>query len=706
MAKTSDAKKTKAELVEELVNLRQQVAELQAEMGRLKETPVQEVMWLNTLLNSSPDYIFFKDRESRFLVSNPAHVQKLLGISDPRKVVGKTDFDLYPGEEENVQRFYDEEQEVMETGRPVIAREWTVPSPITGEMVWLSEHKIPMRDESGNIVGLVAIGRDVTARKVAEEKLRRRAIHLQAVAEVAREATAILDVQQLLDRVAHLVSEGFDFYHTGVFLLDELGQRAVLRAASSEGGRRMLERGHQLPVGEIGIVGYVAATNAPRIALDVGDDAVFFNNPDLPKTRSEMALPLSVRGKVIGVLDVQSTEPAAFTEEDVAVLRVLVDQLAVAIENARLVQHAEEQLRELSLLSSEFTAETWSRLSVADQPLGYVYDRVDVVPTDTTPSSAHDLVVESDKVVELDASDESGAVLAVPLRVRGQVIGSLGVEMGDERSWSAEEMTLIEAVGEQVAQAIDSARLFAEAQKTALSMESLYQTSRAISSSLEEEAMVRAVLEAVYRTLVCEYVFLYIVDEGTRTIGLSHGIWQGEFDVYPEWLAMDLHSLNDPSITADVYRTGHTEIIKEWDDRFDREIWERYDHARFLRIFMPINLRERVIGIVEVAYDKRQRDHVGEDEVQMLAAFMDQAAVALENVRLFDQVQRRAQREHRIYEITNRLRRSPDISSILQTAVDELGRALQVDRAMVHLRVRPSQERDRIREMARAGEQE
>jgi len=218
--------------------------------------------------------------------------------------------------------------------------------------------------------------------------------------------------------------------------------------------------------------------------------------------------------------------------------------------------------------------------------------------------------------------------------------------------------------------------------------------------------MIRAVLESVYRTLNCEYVVLSTVDEGARTISPDHVIWQGEFDIYPEWLQVSKHNLDAPDITADVYRTGQTEIIEEWDERFDREVWEKYDHGQYLRVFMPIKLRERVIGVIEAAYNKRQKGRVSDDEVQMLAAFMDQAAVALENVRLFEQTQRRAQRERRIYEITNRLRRSPDISAILQTAVNELGQTLKVDRAMVRLKVKPREEQTGAEEAVRAEGQE
>jgi PAS domain S-box-containing protein len=670
--------------------------------ARLYEALAQEQLLLHALMDHVPDHIYFKDTESRFIRVSRSQSERF-GLDAPADAVGKTDFDFFT--EEHAEPAYEDEQRIIRTGEPVLGLEEKETWPDRPD-TWVSTSKMPLRGEAGEIVGTFGISTDVTARKQAELALERRAVQLRTVAEVGREAAAILDVRQLLDRTVHLVSEGFGFYHAGIFLLDDLKKYAVLRAASSEGGRRMLERGHSLPVGQVGVVGHAAAANEPHIALDVGEDAVFFDNPDLPETRSEMALPLSVRGEVIGVLDVQSKEPSAFTEEDVATLRVLADQLAVAIQNARLVERTEEQLRELNLLYGQFSAETWERLLSAERPQGYVYDRVDVLPVDELPSPAYDLAVQQNKVVELDASETSESVLAVPLRVRGQVIGSLGFEAGDSRGWTPEEITLIEAVGEQVAQAIDGARLFAEAQKTALSMESLYQTSRAISSSLEEEEMIRAVLEAVYRTLNCEHVLLCAVDEEKRTIGLQHGIWGGEFDIYPEWKAMNQYSLDDDDIVPDVYRSGRTEIIGEWDDRFNRELWEKFGHERFLRVFMPINLRERVIGVVEVAFDKRRKARISDDEVQMLSAFMDQAAVALENVHLFDQVQRRAQREHRIYEITNRLRRSPDISTILQTAVDELGRTLEVDRAMVRLRVKPREERARTGEAARAEGQE
>jgi methyl-accepting chemotaxis protein len=228
------------------------------------------------------------------------------------------------------------------------------------------------QDEMGDLAR--AFNQMIAYLRAAAQQIQQRATELakaketlQAAAQVAREATAIRDVDQLLDQTTRLISERFGFYHAGIFLLDEAGEYAVLRAASSQGGQRMLARAHQLKVGETGIVGHVTGSGEPRIALDVGEDAAFFDNPDLPGTRSEMALPLKVQERVIGALDVQSTEPEAFGEDDVAVLLVMADQLAIAIENARLLHATQQTVYELSSAVSEILAVTGQQAAGAGE---------------------------------------------------------------------------------------------------------------------------------------------------------------------------------------------------------------------------------------------------------------------------------------------------------------------------------------------------
>ena len=292
--------------------------------------------------------------------------------------------------------------------------------------------------------------------------LERRSTQLEAAAQVAREAAEIRDVEQLLKQIVDLISDRFGFYHTGIFLLDEAGEYAVLRAVSSEGGRRMLARGHNLRVGHVGIVGYVTGAGEHRIALDVGEDAVFFDNPDLPETRSEMALPLRVRGEIIGALDVQSKEPEAFAQEDVTVLQTLADQAAVAIENARLLAESQAALEATQRIYGEISREAWEEMLRTRTGLSARYDPRSILPSDERQREEMKLAIREERPIEqLD-------VIAVPLKVRGQVIGVLDAHKPEnEGEWTPEQIELLETLSDQLGAALESARLYQDTQRRA-----------------------------------------------------------------------------------------------------------------------------------------------------------------------------------------------------------------------------------------------
>ncbi len=180
----------------------------------------------------------------------------------------------------------------------------------------------------------------------ALEASRRRQVRLATVATVGRDATILLDPDDLLNRVAQLISQQFGFYHVGIFLVDDTGQYAVLHASNSEYGKQLLEHNHRLKIGEQGMVGYVTFNGQPHIAADVGNDDVHYVNPFLPNTQSEITLPMYYGGQVIGALDVQSTEAGAFTQEDCTTLQIMADQLANALINARLHGEVRKRLNE------------------------------------------------------------------------------------------------------------------------------------------------------------------------------------------------------------------------------------------------------------------------------------------------------------------------------------------------------------------------
>src|SRR5918995_356579 len=186
------------------------------------------------------------------------------------------------------------------------------------------------------------------------KQTQRRASQLKAVTELSEAIAQLQDLNEIFPATTKLISERFGFYHVGIFLIDRDHEYAVLQAANSEGGQQMLARNHRLKLG-VGVVGFCAQTGQPRIALDVGADAVFFNNPDLPNTRSEVALPMNSRGSTIGVLDVQSTEAGAFSVEDLQVLTALANQVAIALENARLLTETRTALLQVQDIYDEYT---------------------------------------------------------------------------------------------------------------------------------------------------------------------------------------------------------------------------------------------------------------------------------------------------------------------------------------------------------------
>jgi PAS domain S-box-containing protein len=326
---------------------------------------------LHTFLDHSPDYVFFKDRQSRFVVTNDAHAQLLLGLDSAHDAVGKSDFDFF--DQEEAQRFFDEEQRIMETGQPVIARDWSLTSSTTGETVWLSEHKLPIRDKAGQIVGLLGISRDISLLKQSEAErerllaiLEHRNAQLQAAADVSTVASSILDPRELVQKVVDLIRERFDLYYVGLFLAgealaisDEPGMWAYLQAGTGEAGRHMVGQRHRLKVGGNSMIGQCIASGKARITQDVEGETVRFSSPLLPDTRSELALPLVTRGEVIGALSVQSSEADAFSGQDITVLQTVANQLANAIENARLFKQTEDALEEVKAMQRRYIRAGW-----------------------------------------------------------------------------------------------------------------------------------------------------------------------------------------------------------------------------------------------------------------------------------------------------------------------------------------------------------
>jgi GAF domain-containing protein/HAMP domain-containing protein len=349
--------------------------------------------------------------------------------------------------------------------------------------------------------------------EIARIQSEKRAQELQSISEISKVIAAEQNMEKLLLLITELVSEKFGFYHVGIFLLDNFRRFAILQAANSEGGKKMLARGHRLEVGHTGLVGYVAQSSRARIALDVGTDAVFFNNPDLPATRSEMALPLNIRGETIGVLDVQSIHPNAFSQRDANTLGVLADQIAIAIENARLFSQTQQALSEAQSLYNQYLGSEWARASKAEQKVGYLQSLVGgrVLDTAIDTPDIRQAVEKGDTLVitpRLEESPEGGIIIA-PVKLRNQVIGVINVKSPIKgRQWNQDEVDMVKSISERLALTLETARLFSEARQRAEQERSISEISNKIISSTEVEEIMRTTVSELQKILGASEVFV------------------------------------------------------------------------------------------------------------------------------------------------------------------------------------------------------
>jgi GAF domain-containing protein len=330
----------------------------------------------------------------------------------------------------------------------------------------------------------------------ANLRVEHRVRQLEAITQISEAITSVQELDKLLPRLAQLISQYLGHYHTGIFLLDEDHEYAILRAANSAGGKRMLDRGHRLEVGQTGIVGFVAATKTPRIALDVGSDVVFFDNPDLPGTRSEIALPMYYARQIIGVLDVQSTEANAFTQEDIEVLSTLANQVAVAIQNATSLQETRRLLAEAQSTVSGYITDAWQVLRPAHLTTGYQKTGSEIKLLEHALESEH-----IKQAVDKGETVSAKSNLTIPIRLRGQVIGIMNLKIPAGQQWDPDQIEIAEAVSERLSLAIETATLLKSTQRRADIERITADISGKISSSTRLETILQTAAQELSRAL-------------------------------------------------------------------------------------------------------------------------------------------------------------------------------------------------------------
>jgi GAF domain-containing protein len=551
------------------------------------------------------------------------------------------------------------------------------------------------------------------------EQTRRRAEQLKAVAEVGESVSRMIDLDEVLSHTVDLIRDRFGFYHVSIFLLDEVGEWAVVLASTGEVGKIMVERPHRLQVGSQSIVGYVTSKAKPRIALDVGVDAVHFNNPLLPDTRSEMALPLISRGAVIGALDVQSVKPNAFSDEDIETLQIMADQVTAAIQNARLFEQTQRRLMEQATLygigtkmgatlelqeaTDNLVVETAEALNAAECALTLIKENsLHTVSNYVRKDSSHsikeyrdehfdlsnsaclakvmktkqELVFHVDAPTPIDANSSEfdyltahngTAFVIIPVLLRNDVIAFLEVyDNKPHRRFKQHNISLLDSIALQAANTIENIRLLQAAQYRSNLLQTSAEVSRAASSILDVDELIQASVNLIRESFGFYYVGLFLVDEAKEWAVLKAGSGEaGRLQVE----ANHRLEIGDESMIG--WSVAHRQARIALDVGEDA-VWfnNPYLPDTHSEMALPLISRDEAIGAITV--QSVERGAFSDEDIILLQTMADQLANAIQNARFFTQTQKALSETETLYEITQELLSARDEDGVYQLAMEAI----------------------------------
>ena len=501
--------------------------------------------------------------------------------------------------------------------------------------------------------------------------LDQRIIQLRTLAETSMAAGAERKPLILLQSVVDVLHQRLNLSSALIFLWEDPGPQLVLRAASTPEAQRMAARGYRLPDESTSLT---AQSATQKRIFSEAEHPVEKDNP-LSTGQSELALPMLIGDRCLGVLNIQSATANAFDDSDILTLRGITQTLAHGLEMARLNGQSLADREEIRALNRRYMADAWGDMSQLGSDLSLSVESSgesgEETITPLAPSQAGSTAVSSSITRSAD-----GMQVTAPLILREQVIGSLTLDTGD-KEFTPDDLTFIEAVTTQATLALENARLYTELTRRATYLQTANEIARDASTTLDLDLLLRRVVELIRERFGYSHAAVYLTDEQDQQAVAFAASGQGASDLIarrtsyaPESTSVVGHTLS----TGTLYVANNAE--KDSVYRADPLLTETRSE-----LAIPLIAAGRIIGVLDLHSSKLNA--FGEDEIAILQTLSGQVAVAAQNARLFSQVSQRAERERKVVEITGRIRSTNDISSILQTAVSELRRALGISSGTV-----------------------
>ena len=536
-----------------------------------------------------------------------------------------------------------------------------------GRLIPIEGSNNPIVTPDGDLVGFLSLHTDITQRKRADAVLAKQAQDLQTVVEVSAAISTILDQKQLLQALADMSKDRFNLYHSQIYLVDDSSASLVLAAGAGEVGRQMVADNHTIPLDKgQSLVVRAARQKKSVVANDTQAESGFLANPLLPNTRAEMAVPVIIGEKVLGVLDAQADIANRFTEQDVQIQTTLAAQTAVALQNARSFAQAEQAVNRLNSLTRRLTRQGWDRFMRSTDRLAYVYDRQQVTPL--VPGVQHEMAAD--------------AMLMHSLQVRGEEIGALA--LGEPQHLSNEAREIVAAVAARLSDHLENLRLtqqtesaLQEAERRSAELSQLNQLVATISSSLDIQENLHIMARELVHAVDADTCGIALLnpDRTALTVVAEHIV---DSEV-PPGIGAIIPVEGNPS-TQEVLATGKTLVIN---NAFEHPLTAPiHDLLRARKVhtiaILPITVNNEIIGTVGLDIHDPDRQ-LEERQLRLAETIVLQGSTVIQNARLYSQLEERAEELGAINRIAQAVSQQLEPEQLLQSIYENIQQVMQVD---------------------------